>query len=68
MVITTIKSMGSASIDFIDRTVVIKHLQNIYSEGKLDKSSPSAKIARVQSEGNRTCLGRRQILKINDGF
>lgn len=37
----------------IDRTVVTKHLQNIYSEGELNKNSTSAKIARVQNEGNR---------------
>lgn len=37
----------------IDRTVVTKHLQNIYSEGELDKNSTSAKIARVQKEGKR---------------
>jgi len=37
----------------VDRTVVTKHLQNIYSEGELDKNLTSAKIARVQNEGNR---------------
>jgi len=37
----------------VDRTVVTKHLQNIYFEGELDKNSTSAKIARVQNEGNR---------------
>jgi len=37
----------------INRTVVTKHLQNIYSEEELDKNSTSAKIARVQNEGNR---------------
>lgn len=38
----------------VDRTVVTKHLQNIYSEGELDKSSTRAKIARVQNEGGRS--------------
>ncbi len=37
----------------VDRTVVTKHLQNIYSEGELDKSRTSAKIALVQNEGSR---------------
>lgn len=37
----------------IDRTVITKHLNNIYSEGELDKSRTSAKIARVQNEGSR---------------
>lgn len=38
----------------VDRTVVTKHLQNIYSEGELYKNLTSAKFARVQNEGNRT--------------
>ena len=37
----------------VDRTVVTKHLQNIYKEGELNQESTSAKIAQVQKEGNR---------------
>lgn len=37
----------------IDRSVVTKHLQNIFKEGELDKKSTSAKIAQVQNEGQR---------------
>jgi hypothetical protein len=37
----------------VDRTVITKHLQNIYSDGELVKYSTSAKIARVQTEGKR---------------
>lgn len=37
----------------VDRTVVTKHLQNIYSDGELSKDSTSAKFARVQTEGKR---------------
>jgi len=37
----------------IDRSVVTKHLQNIFEEGELDKKSTSAKIAQVQNEGQR---------------
>jgi len=37
----------------VDRSVVTKHLQNIFSEGELDKNSTSAKIAQVQKEGRR---------------
>jgi hypothetical protein len=36
-----------------ERSVVTKHLQNIYSEGELDKNSTCAKFAQVQNEGNR---------------
>ena len=37
----------------VDRSVVTKHLQNIFKEGELDKESTSAKIAQVQNEGGR---------------
>ena len=37
----------------VERSVVTKHLQNIYSEGELKKASTSAKIAQVQTEGQR---------------
>ena len=37
----------------VDRSVVTKHLQNIFSEGELDRDSTCAKIAQVQTEGQR---------------
>lgn len=37
----------------IDRTVITKHLKNIYSEGELKKDATCAKIAQVQMEGER---------------
>ena len=37
----------------IDRTVVTKHIKNIYSEFELDESSTSANFALVQKEGER---------------
>jgi len=37
----------------VDRTVITKHLGNIYSEGELSKESTCAKIAQVQMEGSR---------------
>ena len=37
----------------VDRSVVTKHLGNIYSEGELDKTATSAKFAQVRTEGNR---------------
>ena len=36
-----------------DRTVVTKHLANIYTERELTKEATSAKIAQVQMEGKR---------------
>jgi len=37
----------------VDRSVVTKHLKNIFSEGELNKDSTCAKIAQVQTEGQR---------------
>jgi len=37
----------------VDRSVVTKHLINIYNEAELDKETTCAKIAQVQTEGNR---------------
>lgn len=37
----------------VDRTVVTKHLKNIYTEGELEKIATSAKFAQVQKEGER---------------
>ena len=37
----------------VERSVVTKHLQNIFNEGELNKEATCAKIAQVQSEGQR---------------
>ena len=37
----------------VDRTVVTKHLKNIYQEEELQKEATSAKFAQVQMEGDR---------------
>lgn len=47
----TQKSM--AELFSVDRSVINKHLNNIYSEMELDKESTCAKIAQVQNEGGR---------------
>ncbi|MCA0458241.1 MAG: virulence RhuM family protein [Chloroflexi bacterium] len=36
-----------------ERSVITKHINNIYKDGELDKNSTCAKIAQVQNEGNR---------------
>jgi len=36
-----------------DRSVITKHLINIFQEEELDKDSTCAKFAQVQTEGNR---------------
>jgi hypothetical protein len=42
-----------ADIFNVDRTVVTKHLKNIYDSGELQKEATCAKIAQVQMEGSR---------------
>ncbi|MDR1697292.1 MAG: virulence protein RhuM/Fic/DOC family protein [Rickettsiales bacterium] len=37
----------------VDRSVVAKHIKNIYNTGELDENSTCAKIAQVQTEGRR---------------
>lgn len=37
----------------VDRSVVTKHLKNIYESGELDERATSAKFAQVQTEGSR---------------
>ncbi len=36
-----------------DRSVILKHINNVYKEGELDKNSTCAKNAQVQIEGDR---------------
>ena len=47
----------------IDRTVVTKHIRNIYSEFELDENSTCANFALVQKEGNRNI--NRNVLYYN---
>ncbi len=42
-----------ANIFDVDRTVVVRHLRNIYRDGELDESRTCAKNAQVQVEGGR---------------
>ncbi|MEK7128541.1 MAG: virulence protein RhuM/Fic/DOC family protein [Patescibacteria group bacterium] len=43
-----------ASIFAIERSVITKHIRNIYKEKELEEKATSAKIALVQTEGERT--------------
>ena len=47
----------------VDRTVVTKHIKNIYSELELNENSTSANYALVQKEGNREIT--RNVLYYN---
>lgn len=48
-----------ANLFEVDRSVVTKHIGNIYSEGELDKAATCAKFAQVRNEGDRQVI--RQI-------
>ena len=50
---------GLAEFFGVERSVITKHLKNIYDSGELDKVSTCAKFAQVQQEGNRTV--RREL-------
>jgi hypothetical protein len=42
-----------ADLFWVDRTVITKHIRNIFSEGELKKEATCAIFAQVQKEGNR---------------
>jgi len=46
----------------VDRNVVTKHFQNIFFVGELDKDSTCAKIAQVQTEGQRQVNRKEKIM------
>jgi hypothetical protein len=47
----------------VDRSVITKHIANVYAEGELDAEATSAKIAQVRQEGSRKV--ERQIEHYN---
>lgn len=49
----------------VDRSVVTKHLANIYSENELNKEATCAKIAQVQTEGDRTVNRRIEYYNLD---
>ncbi|MBI5614511.1 virulence RhuM family protein [Candidatus Gottesmanbacteria bacterium] len=49
----------------VDRSVVTKHLQNIFSEDELDKNSTCAKIAQVQTEGQREVVRKVEFYNLD---
>lgn len=46
-----------------DRTVINRHIRNVYKEGELDEVSTSSKIAQVRLEGGREV--QREVLHYN---
>ncbi len=51
----------------VDRTVIVRHIGNIYRIGELEEESTCAKIAQVQNEGGRErCPGLEDTMKLID--
>lgn len=48
-----------------DRTVISKHINNIYKEGELDEQSTCAKNAQVQLEGNRKIVRTHKFYNLD---
>jgi hypothetical protein len=48
-----------------ERSVITKHLKNIYEEEELDKDSTCANFAQVQSEGGRKVTRRLEFYNLD---
>ena len=48
-----------------DRTVISKHINNIYKEGELEKKSTCAKNAQVQIEGGREVIREKEFYNLD---
>ncbi len=48
-----LNSKAISNLFNIDRTVITKHINNIYNDNELEENATCAKIAQVQKEGNR---------------
>ena len=49
----------------VDRTVIVRHLRNIYRDGELDEKATCAKNAQVQIEGGRTVTRNRPLYNLD---
>ena len=49
----------------VDRSVITKHLRNVFQEGELDKESTSANIAQVRTEGSRQVKRQVEIYNLD---
>jgi hypothetical protein len=49
----------------VDRTVITKHIKNVYDEGELVEGATSAKFAQVRNEGSRQVTREIQCYDIN---
>ncbi|MBQ9002438.1 MAG: virulence RhuM family protein [Eggerthellaceae bacterium] len=49
----------------VDRSVITKHLRNVFEEGELEKGSISANIALVRTEGARQVKRQAEIYNLD---
>ena len=49
----------------IDRSVIGKHIRNVYKTGELGKNATWAKIAQVRREGSPYCRAGAQMLSLH---
>ena len=54
-----------AKIFDVDRTVIVRHLRNIYKDGELDEDRTCAKNAQVQVEGGREVRRERKLYNLD---
>ena len=54
-----------ARIFDVDRTVIVRHLRNIYKDGELDEGRTCAKNAQVQVEGGREVRRERKLYNLD---
>lgn len=54
-----------AKIFDVDRTVIVRHLRNIYKDGELDEDRTCAKNAQVQIEGGREVRRERKLYNLD---
>ena len=54
-----------AKIFDVDRTVIVRHLRNIYKDGELDENRTCAKNAQVQMEGGREVRRERKLYNLD---
>lgn len=48
-----------------DRTVISRHITNIYKEGELEREGTCAKNARVQTEGSREVTRQKELYNLD---
>ena len=61
----TPRQSGQTEWRWADRTVIVKHIGNIYKTKELHESATCAKIAQLQSEGGRNVLRKVNLYSLD---